>query len=102
MIKILRKERIENMDFTHNKNQIALFSETGDMLAEVTFPNIDENTVDINHTFVDNSLRGQGIAGKLMEELTADLEKGALKAVPTCSYAQRWFEKHTEYAHLVK
>lgn len=90
------------MDFTHNKNQIALFSETGDLLAEITFPNIDETTVDVNHTFVDSSLRGQGIAGKLMQELVSDLEANSLKAVPTCSYAQGWFEKHPEYAHLVK
>ncbi len=90
------------MNFTHNKNQIALFSEAGDLLAEITFPNIDETTVDVNHTFVDSSLRGQGIAGKLMQELVSDLEANNLKAVPTCSYAQGWFEKHPEYAHLVK
>ena len=90
------------MDFTQNKNQIALFSEAGDLLAEITFPNIDETTVDVNHTFVDSSLRGQGIAGKLMQELVSDLEANNLKAVPTCSYAQGWFEKHPEYAHLVK
>ena len=90
------------MNFTHNKNQIALFSEAGALLAEITFPNIDETTVDVNHTFVDSSLRGQGIAGKLMQELVSDLEANNLKAVPTCSYAQGWFEKHPEYAHLVK
>lgn len=90
------------MTFTHNKNQIALFSETGGLLAEVTFPNIDEATVDVNHTFVDTSLRGQGIAGKLMQELVADLAANNLKAVLTCSYAQGWFENHPQYAHLVK
>lgn len=90
------------MNFTHEENQIALYSDTGSLLAEITFPNIDENTVDVNHTFVDASLRGQGIAGKLMQELVSDLEKKGLKAVPTCSYAQRWFEKHEEYAHLLK
>ena len=52
------------MDFKHNENQIALYSETGDLLAEITFPYVNENTVDVNHTFVDTSLRGQGIAGK--------------------------------------
>lgn len=90
------------MNFVHNENQIALYSETGDLLAEITFPNIDENTVDVNHTFVDSSLRGQGIAGKLMQELVGELEEKGLKAVATCSYAQGWFEKHAEYAHLVK
>ena len=76
------------MEFTHKENQIALYSEKGEMTAEVTFPYIDEETVDINHTFVDASLRGQGIAGKLMEALAEDLEQRNLKAIPTCSYAE--------------
>lgn len=59
-------------------------------------------TLEVNHTFVDASLRGQGIAGKLMNELADELDKRGLKAVPTCSYAVGWFEKHPEYARLVK
>ena len=90
------------MNFTHEENAVILYSEEGSLLAEITFPYIDEKTVDINHTFVDTSLRGQGIAGKLMSELADELEKRDLKAVPTCSYAVSWFEKHPEYAHLVK
>lgn len=92
------------MDFTRMENQIALYSENGLLLAEVTFPYTDEtrSTVEVNHTFVDASLRGQGIAGKLMIELADELDKRGLKAVPTCSYAVGWFEKHPEYARLVK
>lgn len=99
---IHREERIYKMDFKHNENQIALYSKEGTLLAEITFPNLDDNTVDVNYTFVDSSLRGQGIAGKLMQELVKDLQARGLKAVPTCSYAQGWFEKHSEYAHLIK
>ncbi len=92
------------MNFTHRENEIVLIDEKGKRLAEVTFPYINENKdcVDVNHTFVDSSLRGQGIAGKLMDELAADLEERGLKAVPTCSYAKGWFEKHPEYSRLVK
>ena len=90
------------MEFIHNENQIVSFSNEGKPLAEITFPYIDAGTVEINHTFVDASLRGQGIAGKLMTELISELEKRNLKAVPTCSYAVSWFEKHPEYAHFIK
>lgn len=92
------------MDFKRNENQIALYSETGALLAEVTFPYTDESriAVEVDHTFVDASLRGQGIAGKLMIELADELKKRGLKAVPTCSYAVHWFEKHPEQAHLLK
>ncbi len=92
------------MDFKRNENQIALYSETGALLAEITFPYTDESrsAVEVDHTFVDVSLRGQGIAGKLMIELADELKKRGLKAVPTCSYAVHWFEKHPEQAHLLK
>lgn len=92
------------MNFTHNENQIALYSATGDLLAEITFPYTDaqKDTVNVDHTFVDASLRGQGIAGKLMIELVKELSDRNLKAVPTCSYAVNWFEKHPEYSGLLK
>ncbi len=92
------------MDFVHNENQIALYSENNDLLAEITFPYTDtkKDTVNINHTFVDPSLRGQGIAGKLMAALIDEITKRDLKVVPTCSYAQGWFRKHQEYGHLIK
>ncbi|MDE6298753.1 MAG: N-acetyltransferase [Muribaculaceae bacterium] len=51
----------------------------------------------IDHTFVDPSLRGQGIAGKLVK-LAADkiLEEGN-KIAATCTYAVAWFKRHPEY-----
>lgn len=89
------------MNFTYNPNQIALFDKTT-LLAEVTFPDIDPHTVNINHTFVDDSLRGQGVAGKLMEETAKKLRTDGKKAVLTCSYAVKWFEKHPEYGDVIK
>lgn len=90
------------MDFTYNKNQIALFDEASRVIAEVTFPDVDEDTVNIDHTFVDDSLRGQGVAGQLMEAAAGYLRTRNKKAVLTCSYAVKWFGKHPEYADVVK
>ena len=90
------------MGFIRREHEITLESPEGQTLARVTFPEVDDGTVDINHTFVDDSLRGQGIAGKLMEETVSLLKERNLKAVPSCSYAARWFEKHPEYEELLK
>lgn len=49
--------------------KVEYFDENQEKKGEVTFPPIDEDTVNINHTFVDSSLRGMGMAGKLMEQL---------------------------------
>ena len=47
------------MEFIYRENEIALESPEGKTLARVTFPALDAETVEIDHTFVDDSLRGQ-------------------------------------------
>ena len=37
------------MNFTRSENQIALHNESGELLAEITFPYIDNDTVDISN-----------------------------------------------------
>ncbi len=70
------------------------------VMGEVDYPYINDNTVNINHTFVDPSLRGQGIAGKLMTEVFKYLREHNLKVVCTCTYATSWLEQHPEYQRL--
>ncbi len=85
------------MDFKYEKNRIFLEDESGECIAEVTFPDVSNNRVNVNHTYVNRCLRGQGIADKLMTALAADLRKNNKKATATCSYAVDWFEKHPDY-----
>ena len=48
------------MNFNYAIKTESTYRMTGDnTLAEVTFPSISDDTVNINHTFVDHSLRGQ-------------------------------------------
>jgi predicted GNAT family acetyltransferase len=51
------------------------------MICEITFPEVEEGLYDIDHTFVDDSLRGQGIAGKLIEALVDLVRKEGRKTV---------------------
>ena len=62
---------------------------------------VEPGIVEINHTFVDESLRGQGIAGELMGRSVASIAASGFYARPTCSYAVSWFEKHPEHAGLL-
>lgn len=91
------------MEFRTYKNRIVLVDDEEQALAEIDFPAMEEDpgTVEITHTYVDESLRGRGLAGKLMTRLIAYLERNQLKAYPSCSYAVDWFAKHSEAAHLL-
>lgn len=90
------------MNFIHSQNRIFLLNDNNETIAEVTFPDIDPNTVDINHTYVSDSIRGHGIAGKLMKAAAEQLQAQNKKAVLTCSFAIKWFERNPEYNNLLK
>ncbi|MDO4792890.1 MAG: GNAT family N-acetyltransferase [Filifactor alocis] len=80
------------MKYSYEPGRIFANDENGKTIAEVTFKHIDETTIDVDHTFVDESLRGQGVANELMVEVSKLLEEKNWKAVPTCSYAVKWSE----------
>lgn len=84
------------MDFITEKNRIYTKDADGRVIAEITFP-VNNGVAVINHTYVDDSLRGQGIAGKLVK-LAVDkiLADGNLIAA-TCPYAVAWLQRHPEY-----
>lgn len=90
------------MDFKYEKNRIYLENEKGERTAEVTFPEISKDSVNINHTYVSPSLRGQGVADKLVRELALHLRKNKIKAISTCSYAVDWFENNPEFDDVCK
>ena len=54
------------MQFQIQSDRIFAKDKSGKLLAEITFPETESGVCTINHTFVDESLRGQGIAGQLV------------------------------------
>lgn len=89
------------MAFTVKDNEI-FYEVDGKILGEVDFPQVAPGVVDICHTAVDPSLQGQGIAGQLMAQTALVLERSGRRAQLSCSYAQKWFAGHPEYASLVE
>lgn len=89
------------MDFKKKAGRIWLENQNGEEIAFVAFPDKTAHTVEITSTVVDDSLRGQGVAAKLLEALTQELRSKGQKAIPTCSYAQKWFSQHPEQADLL-
>ena len=82
------------MNFIKEPNRIYLQDENSKVVAEITFKETEKGIYNIDHTFVDESLRGQGIASKLVEEAVKEIEAKGGKVEATCSYAKSWLEKH--------
>ena len=81
------------MSYIKQENRIYMQDEEGKLVAEITFEEIDNGVFEINHTFVDESLRGQGIASKLVEAAVQEIEVRGGKVTASCSYASKWLEK---------
>ncbi len=73
----------------------------GRHIAEITYQYQDEATIVADHTWVDNSLRGQGVARQLLDVLVAFAREKQLKIVPTCSYVDVMFQREAEFADVV-
>lgn len=84
------------MNFITETERIYSTDPNGKLLAEITFPLIDGTAI-INHTFVDNSLRGMGIASEVMQLAVDKIIADGNRIMATCPYAVSWLEKHPEY-----
>ncbi|MGP1589458.1 MAG: GNAT family N-acetyltransferase [Oribacterium sp.] len=91
------------MEYRISENKIELLAEDGSILAELDFPDYDRTgkTVEVVHTYVDERLRGQGVAGMLMKKLVRELRRTDRRAKLSCSYAVQWFERHREERELL-
>ncbi len=82
------------------ENNRFFLEEEGKLLAEITWTYPNESTMNVDHTFVDPSQRGKGLAEKLVLAVIDKAKQENLKIYPTCSYVVSYFDKHSELADL--
>ena len=64
----------------------------GHRVAEMTYSRAN-NTLIMDHTWVDDSLRGHGVARQLLDEAVRYARANGLKMMPLCPYVHGQFEK---------
>lgn len=74
----------------------------GEVLATVCFRPCGEDMMEIHRTFVDDRLRGQGMAARLMEQAAQEMRRRGVLVLPACSYAAKWFLERDEYSDLIR
>ena len=79
--------------FQKESNRIFMTGEQEKVIAEITFPETAPGVFTINHTFVDGSLRGQGIASKLVQAAVDEIRARGGEVKATCSYAVKWLSE---------
>lgn len=91
-----------NTDYTlvHNEAECQYEYHIEGHLARLVYEDTD-GVLHLTHTFVPEELGGRGIAGALVKDVFADIEKRSLKMKPACSYIVAYVEKHPEYERLL-
>ncbi len=70
-------------------------------LAEITYHLRDERSMVIDHTYVADTLRGQGVGSVLVRKVAELARKENKKIIPLCSYAKRVMMQNPDYQDVL-
>ena len=87
-------EPVLDLVFVGDETGIRKYDDEGKLIAEITFPETEPGVFTIDHTFVDDSLRVQGMAGTLVQLAVDEIQRREGVIAATCSYAKKWLEEN--------
>ena len=86
------------MQFQHQDNgqkgEFFSADQAGKRIAEISYVWRNENIIVADHTWVDDSLRGQRVGQQLVEAAVSFARTHALKIIPLCPFAKSVFDKN--------
>lgn len=88
-----------NYELIHNEAESQYEYHIEGHLARLVYKE-EDGVLHLTNTFVPKELGGRGIAGALVKDVFAQIEKKGQKMKPACSYIVNYVEKHPEYERL--
>lgn len=86
-----------NIQHQHTGNRGSFFVEEGvRRFAEMVYVMAGSQKMIIEHTGVDESLKGQGVGEKLLEALVDYVRKEHIQVIPLCPFAKATFRKRLD------
>jgi predicted GNAT family acetyltransferase len=82
-------------------NKFYLGEDEAQPLAEIHFTESDNGSLIVDHTYVSEELRGQGVGEKLVEQMVQFAREEQKKIIPQCTYAQKQFDRHEEFRDVL-
>jgi len=83
---------------SESRYEVVVDGESGGYLAY----ELGDGLIDLQHTVVRPSHRGQGLAGLLAERAFEDARAQGLRVIPSCPFIAGWLPDHPEVADLVE
>jgi predicted GNAT family acetyltransferase len=92
---------LNTLAVTRNEDEHRFETWIDGILSKLDYIQDGKNFV-ITHVGVHPDLRGQGIAGRIVEVSLEYAKEHGLRVVPMCSYAAAYIRRHPEHADLTK
>lgn len=73
-----------------------------DILARLTYVQTDKNQLLLEHTEVDDELRGKNVGYEMVTAAVAYARQHNLRIVPICPFVQSVFDKKPDYADVLE
>ena len=87
---------------TEKKGMFFVPGEEEDFLAELIYNKQDDGNMIIEHTHVDDELRGQNIGYQLVHSAVEYAKSHNLKIIPLCPFAKAVIDKKPEFKEVLK
>lgn len=91
---------LQKVEVTHNPGMNRFETWIDNYPSKLDYIQDGKNFV-ITHVGVHPELRGQGVAGRLVEVSLEYARENSLRVLPMCSYAAAFMRRHPEYADLM-
>lgn len=88
------------MEILEDSNSFYVNDAQGKRVAEVVFVPTGDHLSIIEHTDVDESLKGQGVGKQLVARVVEKMRKQHRKIIPLCPFAKHEFDTTPEYADI--
>ena len=85
----------------HGKKGAFYIERDDEWVAEMAYTREGTRKIVIEHTEVDESLRGEGVGEKLVEEAVKYARKNNLLIKPTCPFVKSVLEKDEDYEDVL-
>ena len=89
------------MDIKVGENRFYIGDSEKEPQAEIVFCYQKSDIIVIERTFVSEQLRGQNIAGQLLQKVVEKAREEGLKIIPECAYAQKVMNRGEEYKDVL-
>lgn len=86
------------MEFVEEPGKIVLLDQQ-EAIGEITWSDANDVMI-VDHTFVEPSYRGQGLAEQLVAAVVQKARTDGKKILPLCPFANKEFHEKTEYGDV--